>query len=362
MRLEEELLDGPAPVAAHVDRQARPAPQPLRVVCLGGGTGMPAVLRGLRPFTVPRPGMPRVQLTAIVTVADDGGSSGRLRRELGQLPPGDVRNCLVALAAPRKRGVKELFQFRFQGGRGLGGHALGNLLLGALTELRGDFLAAVRVAGTLLEARGRVLPCTLRPVELVAELADGRRIVGEQEIARAEGRVARLTLSPAAPPAAPGVLSSIESADVVVLGPGSLYSSILPNLLVGGVAEALARSRAVKVLVLNLMTQPGETSGYAATDHVKAVLDHAGPVLSCVLAHDGQHDPALLARYAALGAEPVPVDVPALKALGVQVVRGDLTARGPRLRHNPAKLAAWILRLGQLKRSNDARVAPHEEE
>ncbi|MBS2028814.1 MAG: YvcK family protein [Deltaproteobacteria bacterium] len=333
-------------------------PEPIRVVCVGGGTGMPVVLRGLRPHTSPKPGEPLLQLTAIVTMADDGGSSGRLRRELDLLPPGDVRNCLVALAGPRNQGLKELFQFRFERGAGLEGHTVGNLVLGALSQLRGDFLEAVRVAGTLLGARGRVLPSTLRRVQLVADLHDGRRIVGEQAITHAGGRIDRLALDPPSPPPAPGVLTAIELADVVVLGPGSLYSSILPNLLVGGVAEALARSRALKVLVLNLMTQPGETDGYEAADHVRALHEHVGPVLNCVLAHAGEHTPEQIARYAREGAQPVGVDGDKLEALGVHLVQADVTARGARVRHDARKLANWILRLAELKRAIAARRAP----
>lgn len=363
MRIEEQVAAGPQlQPEREPDQRFRTIPSPMRVVCLGGGTGMPTVLKGLRGFTVPRPDAPMLQLTAIVTMADDGGSSGRLRRELGLLPPGDVRNCLVALAAPRKRKLGELFQFRFTAGEGLQGHTVGNLMLTALSQLRGDFIEAVRVAGTLLDARGRVLPCTLRKVELVADLHDGRRIVGEQAIAQARGRVTHLALEPASPPPAPGVTSALEQADLLVLGPGSLYSSILPNLLVGGVGEAIARSRALKVLVLNLMTQPGETDGYSAVDHVKAILDHVGPVVDCVLIHAGPHDAARLERYAREGAAPVAVDIPALEAMGVHVVRGDLTARGPRIRHDAAKLGGWLLRLAKLKRAVEAHRANGSEE
>jgi uncharacterized cofD-like protein len=332
-----------------LERQGRLAnvPQPLRVVCLGGGTGVPTVLRGLRPYTSPRPGEPWVQLTAIVTMTDDGGSSGRLRKEFATLPPGDVRNCLVALSGGTRRPVAQLFQYRFENGRGLKGHTVGNLMLTALSELRGDFLGAVRFAGLLLGARGRVLPSTLRPVQLVAELADGRRIVGEKEIVRARGRVKRLELTPSQPPPAPGVLSALENADVVVIGPGSLYSSLLPNLLIGGVAEALQNSRALKVLVLNLMTQPGETEGYSAAEHVEALLAHAGPVVDCVLVNDSSLPSDLLARYAQRGSEPVGVDVMALRKLGVSVVRAPLSAGGNLIRHQSRKLGHSVVRLAK---------------
>lgn len=363
MRIEEEVVRGPAALdpESETDRLLRTIPSPVRVVCLGGGTGMPVVLKGLRPYTTPRPAEPLLQLTAIVTMADDGGSSGRLREQFDLLPPGDVRNCLVALAGPSKRKLIELFQYRFQDGDGLKGHTVGNLLLTALSQLRGDFMEAVRVAGTMLGARGRVLPCTLRNVQLVADLRDGRRIVGEQAISAARGQVTRLALEPLLPPAAPGVISSIEQADVLILGPGSLYSSILPNLLVGGVAEAVARSRALKVMVLNLMTQPGETDGYSALDHLQAVLEHVGPVVDCALVHHGLHDAKALQRYAREGATPVEVETKAIEALGVQVVRGDLIAKGARIRHDPAKLAGWIVKLAKLKRAHDVQRGLKEE-
>jgi uncharacterized cofD-like protein len=214
--------------------------------------------------------------------------------------------------------------------------------------LRGDFLDAVRVAGALLEARGRVLPCTLRPVQLVAQLADGRQVIGEQALSAATSPVRRLTLAPHAPPAAPGVLSAIAQADVIVMGPGSLYSSVLPNLLVGGVAAAVARSAALKVLVLNLMTQPGETEGYSALDHLRAIREHAGQVVDCVLGHAGTHAADLVDRYGREGAHPVRMDLAALAEVGVRGVPAHLAAAGRRIRHDPARLAAWILRLASM--------------
>ncbi len=223
-----------------------------------------------------------MELTAVVAMSDDGGSSGRLRRTRGLLPPGDLRNCLVALAGSRGP-LADVLQHRFGGRGSLAGHALGNLLLAALAEMHGDFLEAIRSAARLLDARGTVLPSTLDPVQLVAELEDGRRLVGEHHLTRLGARVRRVFLHPLRPAPAEGVLEAIASADLVTLGPGSLYSSVLPNLLVDGVSEALRTTRARRVLVANLMTEPGETGGMTAVDHVRAVLEHAGPVVDVAL-------------------------------------------------------------------------------
>src|SRR5262249_43568568 len=231
MTLPEALPLEPTTVGRVAPRARARAVRPLRVVALGGGTGLPVVLRGLAPRVRPRDGRRGLELTAVVAMSDDGGSSGRLRRTRGVLPPGDVRNCLVALASSRGA-LAEVLQFRFGGRGSLAGHALGNLLLAALAEMHGDFLQAVRAASRLLEARGTVLPSTVDPVQLVAELEDGRRVLGERHLARAGTRVRRVSLHPLRPTPADGVLEAIAAADLVTLGPGSLYSSVLPNLLV----------------------------------------------------------------------------------------------------------------------------------
>jgi uncharacterized cofD-like protein len=310
---------------------------------------MPTVLKGLRQFTRPREGRQLLQVTAIVTVADDGGSSGWLRRELAVLPPGDIRNCLVALSN-RGHPLTRLFQYRFGAGPGLEGHTVGNLMLTALSQLQGDFLDAIRVAGVLLGARGRVLPSTLRAVQLVADLEDGRRVVGEQAIVRTRGKIKRIQMDPAAPPPSPGVLSAIERADLIVLGPGSLYSSVLPNLLVDGVARGVAESRALKVMVMNLMTEPGETEDMDGVGHVAAVLGHAGPVVDCVLAHEGDVPPAAARRYAERGASPVFVDEAALRHLGVGVVREKLILGSTQIRHDPNLLSQTLVELARTLR------------
>jgi uncharacterized cofD-like protein len=325
----------------------RLACKPTRMVCIGGGTGLPVVLKGLARRAVPSARDPGVELTAIVAMSDDGGSSGRLRRTRGMLPPGDVRNCLVALAGDDGGVLRKLFQYRFEGERGLGGHAVGNLMLAALTELRGGFMEAVEVSARMLGARGRVLPSTLDPVELVAELDDRSLLVGERRIARTAQKIRRVRLSPELPRPCEGVLEAIREADLVTIGPGSLYSSVLPNLLVDGVAEALRESRALKVLIANLMTQPGETDGMSAVDHVRAVVQHAGPVVDVALVNAREPDAELQLRYARKHQFPVEMDRRALIEAGVIPVEADLLKEGPRIRHDSRKVARCLLRLAR---------------
>ncbi|MFL5321567.1 MAG: uridine diphosphate-N-acetylglucosamine-binding protein YvcK [Myxococcaceae bacterium] len=314
---------------------AAAAQRPTKIVALGGGTGLPTVLKGLARKADPRPGEPGIEITAVVAMADDGGSSGRLRRTRGMLPPGDVRNCLVALAGG-KSALSELFQFRFSGKKGLAGHAVGNLLIAALTELKGDFLEAVRVSGRMLGAKGQVLPSTLAPVQLVAHLDDNSRLVGERFLSRAAGRVKRVSLYPSLPPPVEGLIDAIHEADLITLGPGSLYSSVMPNLLVDGVAQALQQTRALKVLVANLMTQPGETEGMNGTEHVKAVIDHVGPVVDVVLVNATAPSDELLEQYGKNGSVPVSFDRRKLLDLGVIPERArTATLRRSRSGHRP---------------------------
>ncbi len=322
-------------------------PPPLRVVCLGGGTGLPAMLGGLARLARRGGNMQRVHLTAVVAVSDDGGSSGRLRREQGVLPPGDVRNCLVALADRRHRALAKLFQYRFGTGRGLKGHAMGNLLLAALSSLEGDFLGAIRRAEQLLQCCGQVLPATLEPVQLVGVLADGSEIRGEHNFVKPRSAlISPGEHAPRAPRATEGVVDAIRDADVVVLGPGSLYSSVIANLLVGGVAEALRETSALRILVQNLMSQPGESDGLDAAGHVRAVQAHAGDVVDVLLV-DPLEELHLAVRtgYARRGRRPVSFDRRAVAALGVLPLEADLLARGGRVRHDPEKAAAAILGL-----------------
>jgi len=330
-------------------RQFRPSlvrQRPLQVVCVGGGTGLPVVLRGLARQAEPYGRHAGLDITAVVAMSDDGGSSGKLRRSRGALPAGDVRNCLVALA-DRSSELSKLFQYRFDGDSGLAGHAVGNLLIAAMTELKGDFLEAVSFSAHLLQAKGTVLPSTLAPVELVAEMANDTCIVGERNLARARGRVRKVELRPPLPPPSDGMLEAIANADLISLGPGSLYSSILPTLLVKGAAAALREARALKVLVANLMTQPGETDGMSCADHLRALFEHLGPVVDVVLVNAAPLALASIRSYAARGSLPVLLDRTDLHRMGVTLLEADLLKRGVRLRHDGRKVARCLLKLAR---------------
>ncbi len=319
--------------------------RPIRIVAAGGGTGLPRVLAGLAPGVEPEAGRP-VDVTAVVTTADDGGSSGELRRAYGTPAPGDVRNCLVALAEGPNP-LAAVLQHRFEGGA-LDGHTVGNVLLTALAQRLGNFGDAVAAVADLLGARGRVLPGAAGPVELVARLEDGRVVRGECAIARAGGRIREVRL--ARPVDAPAdAVRAVLGADLVVLGPGSLYSSILASLLAGGMAEALRETSAVRVLVVNLFTQPGETDGYAASDHVRAVTQHLGDVVDVALVQRPPLPPALVAAQAGRGARPVAFDRDALEALGTVPRVTDLLAPGGAARHDPQKVARALLAIARAR-------------
>jgi uncharacterized cofD-like protein len=342
--LLEEEVSGTEEIAPLAPRNVVTAPlvAPLRIAAIGGGTGLPRVLGGLcagRSDVVP------VEVSAIVTTCDDGGSSGELRRRYGVPAPGDVRNCLVALAPPGNP-LAALFQHRFTGDGGLAGHTVGNVVLTALAQQLGDFGAAVRAAGELLRVKGRVIPAIEGSVELVAALDDGRVVTGESAIAAARGRVGRLELDgPAVAPRA--ALEAVDAADLVVLGPGSLYSSVIAALLAEGVGPALLATRAYRVLVVNLFTQPGETDGYGAADHVRAIEHHVGRVVDAVLVDTRSPPPDLVASYAAQGSHPVALDREALAGLGVDVIDAALLDPGEYARHDPSLLADALLDLAR---------------
>jgi len=330
--LSPDAADGLGEVL-YLHRQAGRGP---RVVAIGGGTGLPVLLRGLKEYTG--------NVTAIVTVGDDGGSSGRLRGELGILPPGDIRNCLLALADTEPL-MEKLFQHRFERGS-LAGHSVGNLLLGGLSEVTGNFVEAIETASRVLAVRGRVLPSTVEHVTLLAEMADGRSVRGETAIAAAGGRIGRLRLEPEGARALPHAVQAMLEADVIVIGPGSLYTSLLPNLCLPEMREALRRSRALRVFVVNVMTQPGETDDLTAADHLAALQAHVGrPGVDVVVVNSGRIGGERLALYRAQGSAPVAADAERCAALGVQVVARDVVSAEGLVRHDSGRLAAAILEI-----------------
>ena len=310
----------------------------MKVVAFGGGTGLPVLLRGLKD----RVG----DLTGVVTVADDGGSSGRLRQELGVAPPGDVRNCLVALAG-RER-LAEVFNYRFGAPGDLKDHSVGNIIIAALADMAGGFCEGVEQAGNFLRIEGRVYPAATESLTLVVNHSDGSVSRGET-VAREVGRgVSSVSVEPAGAVAPPGVLEAIEKANVVVLSAGSLFTSTIPALLGAGVREALASFGGPVLYVANVMTQPGETDGFALSDHLRSISDHAGPVLTDVLVHSGELPEKMTARYAAEGAEPVRLDREALASLDIRVREALLLSEeiGGGVRHDPDRLAEAVCEVG----------------
>src|SRR5216684_3042762 len=332
-------------------RPAKPKtlPHGFRVVALGGGTGLSTLLRGLKEHVIRRTDEhastehPIADLAAIVTVTDDGGSSGRLRRENRILPPGDIRNCMVALSKDEAL-LGRLFQYRFHAGRGLTGHNFGNLFLAALTHVTGDFSEAIRVSSKVLAIRGRIFPSTLSNVHLVATLENGRIVHGETRITASTVPIKKLKLSSRGARALPLAIEAIKQADLILLGPGSLYTSILPNLLIPEIANAIAKSNAPRVYVANLMTQPGETAGYALADHLRAIQKHVPRrVIDWIVANRQAVSPDVARRYRAQGAEPVAIDLPALQKLGFRVVLDNLLEEHGVLRHNTRRLSHLLL-------------------
>jgi uncharacterized cofD-like protein len=320
--------------------------EPVRIVALGGGTGLSTVLRGLKEY-VATPKDPAIQpiadLAAIVTVTDDGGSSGRLRREYRVLPPGDIRNCMVALSKDEHL-LGKLFQYRFPVGRALAGHSFGNLFLTALTNVTGDFPRAVRVSSEVLAIRGRIFPSTAENVTLEAELEDGAKVKGETKISRSRKRIHRVHLVPRRVRPLPEVLTAIRAADLILVGPGSLYTSIIPNLLVEQVTETIANSRATRVYIANLMTQPGETQHYSVADHVCAIYEHTRKGLfDFAVINRKPIPPPLLRRYRAQGAEPVQPSAAELKRMGLRYITGDLLYHNKVVRHHQGRLTRLLL-------------------
>jgi uncharacterized cofD-like protein len=319
-----------------------------RVVALGGGTGLSAVLRGLKEHIAERGRRHHAKqrigdLTAVVTVTDDGGSSGRLRREYRVLPPGDIRNCMVALSRDEHL-LGDLFQYRFPTGRGLAGHSFGNLFLTALTNVTGDFPRAVQESAKVLAIRGRIFPSTAQNVTLQAELEGGKIVSGETNISRSRKRITRVRLVPRRVRPLPEVLAALREADLILVGPGSLYTSILPNLLVDEVTEVIAHSRATRVYIANLMTQPGETQNYSVADHVRAIYEHTRHTLfDCVVINHTPVLPRLLRRYAAQRAAPVDPSFDELDRMRLKYVTGNILQQDKVVRHDREGLTKLLL-------------------
>ena len=306
-----------------------------RIVAIGGGTGLSTMLRGLKHYSS--------NITAIVTMADDGGSSGMLR-EHGMLPPGDLRNCIAALAEAEPL-MMQLFQHRFEGLGVLKGHSLGNLIVAAMFEMTGDFDKAVRETSKVLAIRGRVLPSTLEDVRMGAELKDGSKVEGQVNVNKAEN-IASVSLIPPNPSALPGAVKAIQEAEMIVIGPGSLYTSIIPNLLVPEIAAAIKASKAPKIYVCNVMTQPNETLNHTAADHVRALIHHIGQgVITHVLLNSGKVPAEVLERYSAKGAKYIVPEEAEIEMLGVRPIHGPFIDVSNVVRHNPQKLSTAIFRI-----------------
>ncbi len=329
----------------------------LRVAAIGGGTGLSTLLRGLKRHVPPPPatsalslGWERVtciisDLAAIVTVTDDGGSSGRLRKDMNTLPPGDLRNCMVALSEDEHL-LSRLFQYRFESGAGLEGHNFGNLFLAALAEVTGDFALAVKMSSQILATRGHLYPATTQDVTLAAQMEDGSIVYGETKITASKQHIQRLMMEPATAHALPEALEAIQRADLITIGPGSLYTSLITNMLVAGIPEALAAAHGARVYICNLMTQANETLGLTASQHIEKIYDHArAPIFDYALVNVAPISPVLLQRYAAEGAMPIEPDIQRIEALGVRCIPGNFAFEGDVLRHNYDCVADVVLQL-----------------
>ena len=319
----------------------------LKLVAIGGGTGLSTLLAGLKRFGGARKEETWIDsLSAIVTVSDDGGSSGRLRDELQMLPPGDIRNCMIALSEDSTL-LSRLFRHRFRGSGDLGGHSFGNLFLAALTDVTGDFVEAVRLSSEVLASKGHIFPATTNDVRLVAELEDGREVHGETQITAARARIRRLRLVPDKCLPLPEALAAIRVADVITIGPGSLYTSIIPNLLVSSVAGAIGEARATKILIANLMTQPGETDGYDVRQHFEAIRQYAPQVkFDYAIVNDALIKPAQRDLYNGDGAYQLVLDPGADRTPidpWIEIVRADLLDDGEMVRHNSERLARVVI-------------------
>jgi len=320
--------------------------QKVKIVSIGGGTGLARLLLGLKHFVGKNSKTSSLaskfavsQLTALVTVTDDGGSSGRLREEFQILPPGDIRKCMVALSEDELL-MSKLFQYRFRGAGDLKGHSFGNLFLTALTGVTGDFLEAIKLSSEVLAIKGRILPSTMSDVRLVAELQNGETVLGESSIGRSTDRIQKISILPEGAKPLPETLDAIEKADIVTLGPGSLFTSLLPNLLVKEITKAIRASRAFKIFIGNIMTQKGETLGYSMADHLQAIYDHVGELsFDVVLCNQSTINEKQETNYRQEMASQIKIDLEALAKFGVRIVSKDLLADNEKVRHDPHKLA-----------------------
>ena len=318
-------------------RRFRLLEREARIVVIGGGTGLGTILRGLKKITN--------DLTAIVTVADDGGSSGRLRKEFGILPPGDIRNCLIAMADLEPL-MEQLMQYRFNGGSGLAGHNFGNLFLTAMTGITGDFQKAIEASVKVLAVKGRIFAATLDNVSLRAKLQDGAVVEGESAISQSKAPIKRIYLEPAAAKAVPESLEAIATADLIIIGPGSLFTSVIPPLLVKEILAAVKAAAATKIYICNVMTQPGETDGFSASDHLRVLLEHTDPKLVDYMIINDQEVPLeAQAIYAEEGAEPVVPDQEKVLSLGVRPVTGPLLNTNGLVRHDADRLANLLIKM-----------------
>jgi len=332
------------------DNQKSAALRPMRVVAIGGGTGLSTLLHGLREYVTSSapnatPGLIS-DLAAVVTVTDDGGSSGRLRQGFNMLPPGDLRNCMVALSEEEDLLV-QLFGYRFRKGNTLEGHNFGNLFVAALTEITGDFGQAIQLASKILATRGRIYPVTTANATLVARMDDGSLVRGETKITASRKRIAELMLDPPDAAALPETLEAIERADLITVGPGSLYTSLITNLLVQGMPAALANARGMRVYICNLMSQANESLGFTASQHIERIYEHTrAPIFDYALVNTGAFSAETLARYAAEGASPIVPDIERIKTLGVRVITGDFASEESVVRHAAGRVADALLALG----------------
>ncbi len=331
-----------------MDRHLIPKVRPgSNVVAIGGGNGLSTLLSGLKRFVNAGDSEENwiENLSALVAVTDDGGSSGRLRDELNILPPGDIRNCMVALSEDSQT-LSRLFRYRFRGEGDLGGHSFGNIFLAALTEMTGDFAEAVKLSSEILASKGHIYPATVSDVRLAAELTDGKIVHGETKIGHVGGMIKRLFLEPPGCKPLPDAMAAISQADVITIGPGSLFTSLLPPLLVEGVGDAIAEADAVKVFICNLMTQPGETDGFTARHHIELIREYAPSIrFDCVIMNDRPINERQMEKYAGEGAEQVGLrgSISPGTIEGAEIIYGNLLDDGEMVRHNPERLARTVL-------------------